>query len=201
MEDLALIEAIANDDRHAFNSLFSKYYHPLVVYITTFTRDVPSSEDIVQQVFISLWEKRHKLEGLKSVKPYLYKIAYNTFIDQYRKTKNQDLFLEELRQDILRAAITENKDQQERRILKLKKLINTLPPKCKEILELNKLRGLNYKEIAKKLNVSEKTIEAQMRIAFKKIRLGFEDDKLLLPIIFRKFSKKIKLQLVYKFNK
>ncbi|MCR8668928.1 RNA polymerase sigma-70 factor [Aestuariibaculum sp. M13] len=182
MEDLALIQAIANNDNEAFNSLFSKYYRPLVIFITTYTNDVPSSEDIVQQVFITIWEKRQKLDGIKSLKSYLYKIAYNTFIDQYRTTKKQDLFFEELRQDILRELITENKEYQEKRILKLKKLISTLPPKCKEILELNKLRGLNYKEIANKLNISEKTVDAQMRLAFKKIRLGFEDNNLLLYI-------------------
>ncbi|MBD0833395.1 RNA polymerase sigma factor [Aestuariibaculum sediminum] len=182
MEDLGLIQAIANNDKEAFNSLFSKYYRPLVIYITTYTNDVPASEDIVQQVFITIWEKRLKLEGVKSLKSYLYKIAYNTFIDQYRTTKKQNLFFEELRQDILRELITENKEYQEKRILQLKKLINTLPPKCKEILELNKLRGLNYKEIASKLNISEKTVDAQMRLAFKKIRLGFEDNNLLLYI-------------------
>ncbi|WP_375141560.1 sigma-70 family RNA polymerase sigma factor [Aestuariibaculum sp. M13] len=69
--------------------------------------------------------------------------------------------------------------------------MNTLPPKCKEILELNKLRGLNYKEIAEKLNISEKTVENQMSVAYKKIRKGFENDRLFLPLILKKISNKI----------
>ena len=77
------------------------------------------------------------------------------------------------------------------RIKKLKVIIDELPPKCREILLLNKRDGLKYKEIALKLNVSEKTVESQMRIAFKKIRAAFKKDKQFFVVIFNKLSKYI----------
>ncbi|WP_084532603.1 RNA polymerase sigma factor [Arenibacter palladensis] len=70
-------------------------------------------------------------------------------------------------------------------------IVAKLPPKCREILLLNKRDGLKYKEIALKLNVSEKTVESQMRIAFKKIRGEFKNDKQFFVIIFNKLSKYI----------
>jgi len=76
----------------------------------------------------------------------------------------------------------------EKRLEKLKAIIETLPEKCKEILLLNKMDGLKYREIAIKLNISIKTVEAQMRIAFQKIREGFKDNPLILFVLFKKLN-------------
>lgn len=188
MNDLQLIEAICKDDEKAFKVLFSNYYKSLVGYITTFTNDVYLSEDIVQQAFIALWIKRHKIKIEKSPKSYLYSIAYNAYIDDVRKKKNESAFFSDLREAALREAILEDKEVLEIRIKKLKTIIDTLPPRCKEVFELNKLRGLKYAEIAIKLNISVKTVEAQMSIAFQKIRKGFEQDKLFLFFIQKKLN-------------
>ena len=69
------------------------------------------------------------------------------------------------------------------RIKRLKAIIETLPPKCKEILLLNKISGLKYKEISEHLHISQKTVETQMRVAYIKIRKGFDDDKLIMFFI------------------
>ena len=185
MEDLSCIEAIKNGDSKAFNLFFKSYYQPLVAYINTFTNDIFQAEDIVQQTFINLWEKRTALGQIKSPKNYLYTSAYNNFIDQCRKSKRKDLFFEELREKILRELISENKEYLDSKIKRLKTLISELPPKCREILELNKMSGFNYKEIANKLDISEKTVEAQMGIAFKKIRKGFEKNDLFLFLVLQ----------------
>ncbi|MEC3906753.1 RNA polymerase sigma-70 factor [Tamlana sp. 2201CG12-4] len=184
MDDLLLITEIQNNDKAAFEKLFQRYYSPLVGYITTFTNDSHLSEDIIQQTFIIIWTKRKKLKITKSTKSYLYSVAYNTYVDHYRKKKSRDAFFDELREKTLRNSITEDKEFMEKRLAKLKNIVDALPPKCKEILELNKLNGLKYKEIALKLDISQKTVEAQMRIAFQKIRQGFEEDKQFLFILF-----------------
>ena len=180
MKDSLLIEGIKNDDNKAFKMFFDRYYKPLVGYIKTFTNDFSSAEDIAQQTFITIWTKRHKLASIKSPKSYLYSIGYNTYIDYYRKIKKQDVFFDELREKALRNSIVEDKEILEKRLKKLKIIIDSLPERCKEILELNKLNGLRYKEIAVKLDISKKTVESQMRIAFQKIRKGFESDQLFL---------------------
>ena len=187
MNDLSLITAIKNNDRKAFEGLFNKYYSPLVSYINTFTNDIYLSEDIVQQTFIVLWDKRLKLNITKSPKSYLYSVAYNMYIDHYRKLKKQDLFFDELRESALRSIINEDDELAEKRIKKLKTIVENLPPRCKKILQLNKLSGLKYKEISVMLGISQKTVEAQMRIAFQKIRKGFESDKLFFVFINKLF--------------
>lgn len=192
MDDSLLIEAIKNDDNEAFKIFFNRYYKPLVAYINTYTSDLSLAEDITQQTFITLWSKRSKLAVIKSPKSYLYSIAYNIYIDNYRKTKKQDAFFDELREKALRDSILEDKETLEEKLKKLKDIISTLPVKCKEILELNKLKGLKYKEIASKLDISEKTVESQMRIAFQKIRKGFESDELFLFFLKGIFNTKKK---------
>lgn len=183
MSDLLLIHAIQRNDRKAFEVLFNKYYKSLVAYITTFTKNSHLSEDIVQQAFIIIWTKRDSLKITKSPKSYLYSVVYNSYVDYYRKMKRRDVFFDDLREEALRNTIEEDNEVLEKKILKLKSIVDALPSKCKEILELNKLNGLKYREIAKKLDISQKTVEAQMGIAFKKIRKGFENDKLFFMLI------------------
>tara|TARA_R110002050_G_scaffold261556_1_gene401721 strand:+ start:259025 stop:259609 length:585 start_codon:yes stop_codon:yes gene_type:complete len=174
-----LLLAIQQGDKSAFEFLFKKYYEALVGYITTYTQDSQLSEDIVQHSFISLWNKRHKLLLDTSPKNYLYTIAYNRYIDLYRKKKREDTLLKELCLENLRNNIEENHDVFEKRIARLKRIIEHLPPRCKEVLYLSKLRGLDYNEIAEKLKISPRTVEEQVRIAFKKIRKGFNDSQIL----------------------
>ncbi|WP_299549194.1 RNA polymerase sigma-70 factor [Seonamhaeicola sp.] len=183
MQDLELIIAIKKDDRSAFKMLFKKYYGDLVSYITTYTGRKPAAEDIVQQLFVTLWVKRNELNVTKSVKGYLYTVAHRAYIDHYRSNKRRDAFFDELKEKALRDSITENKDAAQQRINKLKQIVETLPPKCREVLELNKLSGLRYQEIANHLGVSIKTVESQMRIAYQKIREGFENDTSILIFI------------------
>lgn len=85
------------------------------------------------------------------------------------------MVLDVLKRHALEVRLHEGEDATARRIEKLKKIIEILPDGCREILTLNKMEGLKYREIAEKLNISVKTVESQMRIAYRKIREGFED--------------------------
>lgn len=183
-----LLKAIQSGDKKAFEFLFKKHYANLVGYITTYTQDGQLSEDIVQYSFIRLWNKRDKILIKSSPKNFIYTIAYNRYIDLYRKKKRDDNLLKELCLENLRNNVEENDEVVKARIIKLKKLIENLPPRCKEILYLNKQRGLDYNEIAEELKISPRTVEEQIRIAFKKIRKGFKESKILF-ILFKKSLK------------
>lgn len=165
-----IITLLQQGDKAAFKFIFDQYYGVLVDYITTYTRDRQLSEDIVQHSFIMLWQKRDRLSQIKSPKNYLYTIAYNHYVDLYRKEKRTQNLLEELRVKNLNNRVEEDRDFLEKRVATLKHIIAQLPPRCKEILYLSRQRGLEHVEIAEKLNISTKTVEEQIRIAFKKIR-------------------------------
>ncbi|WP_242158561.1 RNA polymerase sigma factor [Aestuariivivens sediminis] len=187
MEDWALFDKIKNDDQRAFDELFKKYYHPLVVYIVSHTNDVQIAEDIVQNIFVSFWSDRHQIKIAKTVKGYLYWVSYTAFLDHYRKIKRRRTLLNDFKEKALREAIEEDPEIIDVRIKKLKQLIEALPPMPKKVLELNKLRGLNYAEIAETLKISKKTVESHMRTAFKKIRKGFDNAYLILNLIRKVF--------------
>jgi RNA polymerase sigma-70 factor (family 1) len=186
MNSEQLVLALRQGDELAFEFLFKRYYKSLVAFTTTYTGNMEQSEDIVQQSFISLWNKKENLQPSRSPKNYLYTIAYNHFIDHYRTSKRKSDFLEELRLEFLRNSIEENDELLEKRIIRLKAIIEKLPPQCKKILILGKQKGLKYKQIADRLNISPRTVEEQVRIAFKKIRKAFEDDNLFLFFLFQR---------------
>jgi RNA polymerase sigma-70 factor (ECF subfamily) len=183
MKDSKLIEKLKNDDSIAFDIIFKKYYKPLVNYIRSVSQDIYMAEDVVQNVFMNLWLNRCDLKINKTLKGYLYWVSYTTYINQYRKTKHREHLLDDIKEMAIRDALPEDKELTNKRVEKLKQLIETLPPVCKEVLELNKIKGLKYDEIAKRLNISKKTVESHMRVAFKKIRKGFESYNMFLFFI------------------
>jgi len=190
MNDIEAVIALKKGSRSAFRYFFDTYYGRLVAYITTYCNDKMQSEDIVQQAFISLWKDRQKLDETRSPKSYLYSIAYNRFIDINKKAKKHDEVLNQIWKRALIDRIEEDTETLEKRIQKMKQVIGSLPPKCQKIIILNKIQGVKYKEIAEQLGISVKTVESQMRIAFKKIRKEFDDDKLILFVLAQIYPKK-----------
>nr|WP_299384059.1 RNA polymerase sigma-70 factor [Allomuricauda sp.] len=184
MGEIDAVRALREGDKKAFQYFFNSYYDRLMAYITTFTHNSTQSEDIVQQAFIDLWKDRVKLHPNKSPKNYLYSIAYHRYIDSVHKSKRRERLLDELWEKSLRDRIQADNEVLEKRVERIKAIMQSLPPRCKEIIYLNKVEGLRYKDIADKLQISTKTVESQMRIAFKKIREGFKDFHLVLTLFF-----------------
>ena len=143
-----LIESLRNGDETAYMYLIDKYHHHLCVYANSIIKNIYSSEDIVQNVFLKIWEQRTRLKPELSLKSFLYKLVYNEFIDLYRK--NQSLFsLEKSYHDVLNAFVLEDDSESFHRILNVvNKEIHNLPPKCKEVFILSKKEGLTNIEIA-----------------------------------------------------
>ncbi|UOY08300.1 RNA polymerase sigma-70 factor [Muricauda sp. SCSIO 64092] len=189
MDCETLRERIRAGDRKAFRSLFDDTYDSLLAYTTTFTHDRESAKDIVQQCFTNLWVKRNNLGKVSSLRKYLFTMAHNLFIDQYRKEQSRHQLYDELKIQALSDRVHESGAEANKRTKKLIAIIEELPPKCKEILLLNKREGKKYHEIAAQLQISIKTVESQMRIAYKKIREGFSKAPLFL--FFNRFSVKI----------
>lgn len=175
-------------EKDDFKKVFEQLYGPLLAYTKTLTNNHDQAKDIVQNCFITLWQKRPDLINSPSLKSFLFTTAYNSFIDLYRKNQRKNKILDDLKHKMAKENLIEEDNNSDYKIKRLKLIIAELPPKCKEILLLNKRDGLKYKEIAIRLNVSEKTVESQMRIAFKKIREEFRNDKQIFMIIMSDIS-------------
>lgn len=174
-DDIHLAQGIINGDKVAFRMFFDRYYQPLLAYISAFHHSSVEAEDLVLQAFATLWVRRAQLDPHRSPKGYLYSVAYRSFIDEKRKRHLHTEYLDDIKQEALRIPISESDDTVEKNIQKVMSIIDTLPDRCREILLLSKIQGLKYKEIAQKLDISVKTVESQMRIAYIKIREKMEE--------------------------
>lgn len=183
-----LIESLRNGDESAYTYLIDTYHHKLCVYANSLVKNIYSAEDIVQNVFIKVWEQRARLKSDHAIKSFLYKLVYNEFIDLYRK--NQSLFsLEKSYYEALNGIIQEEDPESFQRVINaVNKEIQNLPPKCKEVFILSKKEGLTNIEIAEHLDVSIKTVEAQITKAFSLLRSSLEEK--IKSVLFLLFGKR-----------
>lgn len=188
-----LIKSLKNGDEKAYTYLIDTYHHKLCVYANSLVKNVYSAEDIVQNVFIKVWEQRTRLKTNHAIKSFLYKLVYNEFIDLYRK--NQSLFsLEKSYYDALNSIVLEDDSESLQHVINaVNKEIQNLPPKCKEVFILSKKEGLTNIEIAEHLDVSIKTVEAQITKAFSILRSSL--DEKIKNFLFLLFSIKKNLRL------
>src|SRR5680860_1043579 len=183
-EDL-LIRGLKNGEEGAYSHLVESYHHKLCVYASNLIHDDSAAEDIVQNVFVTIWKKRQILKDNFSIKNFLYRSVHNEFIDQYRKNRSV-LTLQKKYIDALESIIEENQDFHLQKMMEsVEDAIKKLPPKCKMIFVLSKKEGLTNLEISEHLNISIKTVENQITKAFNDLRgkLG-EKYKALLFILY-----------------
>ncbi|MFD2036281.1 RNA polymerase sigma factor [Belliella marina] len=168
-----LVGDIKKGNEKAFRFVFDNLYDQLVIYVLGLTNDKGKAEDIVQGVFVKVWEKRSNLGITTSIKSYFYRACYNDFVNQYRVEKDHISL-----SDSLFTQIYENDtddDRHEDLLQELKKAMDNLPEKRKEILILHKIKGYKYQEIASQLNLSIKTVKNQLFRAYNQIRDAMSD--------------------------
>jgi RNA polymerase sigma-70 factor (ECF subfamily) len=184
-ENSEFIIRLKKGDEKAYIYLVDVYNHKLCLYANSLLNDIPLSEDIVQNVFIKIWEKRNNLREDLSLKSYLYKSVYNACVNQYKKNQSQTTLEKKYVEGLDRIIEKKDEDALEKIKVKVKQAIQNLPPKCKEIFILSKKEGLTNIEIAEYLSVSTNTIERHITIAFSKIRaeVGSKTD-LILYLMF-----------------
>jgi RNA polymerase sigma-70 factor (ECF subfamily) len=168
-----------------FQVVFRTYYNLLCNYASTFTRDADASEDLVQDLFVKIWEQRRGLLKEASIRYYLFTAVRNNCITWLRREKlsatvqwtdNETIadticFLEE--------PAGEEMDEK----LLLKQAIARLPPKCREVFLLSRVGKLSYKEIATNLDISTKTVENQLGKALKMLRAFLKESGVVLTLV------------------
>jgi RNA polymerase sigma-70 factor, ECF subfamily len=164
------------DNLKSFEALFRQYYQMLCSYALRFVKDPDTAEEIVQDLFYKLWEKRAELQINTSVKSYLYSAVHNRclkFIEHRNvETKYRNYYL-------LHESEIDNEPGDSASINEIQGVIentlNALPERCSRIFRLNRFEGLKYHEIALKLSISVKTVEANMGKALKLLRKNLKN--------------------------
>ena len=167
---LEIAAKIQNGDECAFRDLFKSYYQPLVNLTYRYVRDVRAAEDIVEDIFLSIWQNRKNWNPTLSVKAYLYQTARNRSLNYLKRddafsTVNVE-FVEE--QELVRSPeqiVTEQEFVRE-----IQNAIEQLPDRTRTVFTLAKYDNLKYSEIATVLNVGVGTVETHMVRALKALR-------------------------------
>jgi RNA polymerase sigma-70 factor (family 1) len=158
-------------DPDMFAEIFSVYYKDMVMFAYSFTHDREDSEEIVQDVFVKLWEDHEKINISASIKSYLLKSVQNKCIDWHRHRKvmnHHSSYI--IENSMLYENDTDNYILSSELEILIEKAIQSLPDKVRETFEMSRVEGFKYQEIADKLNVSVRTIEVRISKALELLR-------------------------------
>ena len=165
-----LVVALKKGDKKAFKKIFNLFERRLYAFILTYTKDEFKAKDILQETFIKLWNKRDTLEPENSIKSYLFKTVYNTYIDGLRRMEAEQKMLNSWQYKRQMEMIDEDDEARKLRLKQVRQAVENLPKRCKEVFSLCKYEGFKYSEISEILGISEKTVQAQMVKAYRLIR-------------------------------
>jgi len=171
-EEHFILQRMIEGDENAFKYFFDVYFDDLCNFVNSYIRDEIISEDIVQSIFIHLWEKKDSLPNNCSIKSYLYSASKNKSLNQLRNIKNRNRITGELftQSEPISDDYAEHFLEFEELKVIISNAIEGLPPQCKSIFQLSRDERLTNKEIADRLGITIKTVENQITIAIRKIK-------------------------------
>jgi len=178
-----IVKSLSKGNLLAFNTLFSEYSGRLYRFANGYLKSDAESEELVQEVFTIIWEKRAELKEGLSFKSFLFTIAFN-IIRKHFRTK---AYLSEY----LKSGISSDQDMQTSEKITydslhkyIAELVNQLPARRKEIFVKSRFEGLSIKEIAEELKISHKTVENQLTDALRFIRINLNKENIPVILFF-----------------
>lgn len=190
MESPDLITKVRKGDKEAFNELFGIHWKSLVDYASLIV-GMDNAQDVVQSVFMKVWENRSTLKEGNSMRQYLLKAVYRTSVSLVRKEENNIRYrswfarrIERMlvgeydidRNDVIKALYTKELSRD------LETAISLLPPKCRDVFRMSYIDGLSGKEISQSLGISVSTVNNQIHKALKILRSELCPYKVLIYI-------------------
>jgi len=176
-----LLGRLKKGDILAYDQIYHKYSHKLYSFVFRILKDEADSEDVVQEVFIKIWELREKLDDYKLLNSFIFTIAYNSSISLLRKKISTSKYREHLRNSSVIQFPDNYFSEIEFNELNhyVENLIENLPDKQKHVYLSHREQGLTYPEIAKEMGISRNTVENHMVKALKYLRQNLKN---FLPV-------------------
>jgi RNA polymerase sigma-70 factor (family 1) len=171
--DQALLKRMQQGDESALETLFKTYYSQLYRFAKNLLKDGQQAEDMVQDVFMKVWDKRGQINITTSLKAYLFMAVRNHCFNTL-KVNERKFWMEESMEDDARIAVDDIVDSLSAKSLseRISFAIEQLPEKCRLTFKLSRFEHMSYKEIAETMNVSVKTVENQMGKALATLRVS-----------------------------
>lgn len=165
------LKRIQKGDLKEFERLFRELYSPLCSYANKYLQDKDKSEEIVQDIFYGIWKKRNTLNIKVSFKSYLYKAVQNNCLQLIQHHAVEDKYKQYVKNEVSHFQSDPIKEMEIKEMNKVvESTLNSLPERCKQIFSMSRFEGLKYKEIAEQLEISQKTVEANMGKALQAFR-------------------------------
>lgn len=180
-DDNGLVQLLQKGNVEAFDSLFEAYSQKLFGFALKYFKNETDAEELVQDVFVKVWENRQTLKSELSFKSYLFTIALNQIRKYFNKKATSLRYLESLQNDpeiLENQAIQEN--DYESALHQINLIIEQIPPRRREIFMKSKLEGKSSKEIAAELNISAGTVDNQVSEALRFVRTQLKSENLAL---------------------
>lgn len=183
-KDFSVFERIRQGDEFAFELLFKKYYLRLCHYVYKYADSMPDAEELVQDTFLSIWEKRESIIITTSIKSYIYQSVKNRGLNAIRNRNRRNTHLTVINNT--KAQTPEALDSLNVEDIndKLFTALDQLPPRCKSIFEMSRIQGLKHKEIAAQMNIKIKTVENQIGIALKYLKVHLSEYLHFIAFLF-----------------
>jgi RNA polymerase sigma-70 factor (family 1) len=167
-----LLRRLKQDDERAFDALFRHYSALVYRFAFSYLKSRPAAEEIVQECFIKIWEKRAQLRDDVPLKGYLFTTAHHAVLNELRRDQHHLRLHGQVAAAAGPASVANEAEYQEMEAL-YQAALDRLPPKQREVFVLSRQLGLSYPEIAERQGVSVKTVEAHIMQALKTMRSYF----------------------------
>ena len=176
-----ILDGLKKNNISAFNTLYRSCSKPLYLYLLQKLKDPELCNDVLQDIFVNIWEKRESLNIEISLKSYLYQTARYKIIDIYRTNIKYQKYLAELADYMITDAslITDRIDNRQR-LQQIETVVNNMPEKMREIFILSRFEHQTTKDIAQKTNLSPQTVKNQISKALRLLRLNYISVDILL---------------------
>ncbi len=174
-------QAVHADTTAMFEQVFKEHFKGLHAYAFTIVRDDADAEEIVQNVFYKLWERREQMGELQSVNAYLYRSVYNESLNYLKHQKVKMAYQSHSANHTPQFAGANDNASVKELEGRIQAALNDLPEQCRTVFQLSKFEELKYREIAERLGISVKTVENQMGKALKILRTKLAE---FLPVIW-----------------
>ena len=164
IDEKRLIQRLVGGDEMAFEILFYRYRGKVSNFVKKSIPPHINLEESVHEIFLRVWMHKERLDSNRPIEPFLFKIARNLVVDELRKNIEHKVYLQDgfFRADLSVSDAGTNLEEKELQIW-FRSLLDKLPSKRREIFIMNRFEDLSYREIASKLNISENTVDTQIR--------------------------------------
>ena len=189
LSELQLIHQLTEGSETAFEKFFKTYFKSLHAYAFVVLQDEIMAEEVVQQVFYKIWEKKAELKIHTSARAFLYRSVHNeclNYLERQKHKVNHQNFVVYANRNPVSSEGAAMRVELSELLTRLQKAMNELPEQCRTIFYMSRFDELKYREIAAKMGLSIKTVEAQMGKALKVLRKKLIDFlPLLIWLIFK----------------